>query len=130
MATRKGFNYYTKEEIDEDILGYSTEEKAAGKWIDGSIIYKKTIEYNSGITTGVTHISHGIDNFGIAIKAEVIGVASNATLLIPALARDSAGSGNSVTPWVATATEVRIYSTMNYADTIYITLYYTKTASA
>ena len=50
------------------IHNYSTNEQIVGTWIDGSIVYEKTI-YDAGGTYGSIGIEHGISNFGHCISA-------------------------------------------------------------
>lgn len=47
---------------------YSTEEKVVGKWIDGKLVYEKTIFADSGFVSGENNIAHNISNFEKTIK--------------------------------------------------------------
>jgi hypothetical protein len=125
----------TASKIDFSTLNfgnYSTSEVDTGfTWIDGSKIYKKTIEHLSGLSSGVNTIAHNISNIGIVIKKEIIGYASGAgtSFQLPMAAYTSTTpSGNSVNQWGVTTSAVQIYSTFQWSDQIYITLYYTKTS--
>ena len=40
---------------------YSTEEQVIGTWIDGKILYRKTILYNGSMSNDL-FIEHGIEN--------------------------------------------------------------------
>ena len=59
--------------VNYDVVGgeshqYSTAEQVVGKWVDGSILYEKTI-YNAGGTYGAISIAHNITNIGHCISA-------------------------------------------------------------
>ena len=121
MATKQGLNYYTKEEIDEDIIGYSTEEKAVGKWIDGSTIYKKTIEFGSLPNASDKTVAHGITDLKQFIEVRGIGVAQNKRALpLPY---------NTTLYINADATNITISASGDRSGYVgYATLYYTKNA--
>lgn len=124
MATKQGFNYYTKEEIDEKLLDdfiYSTAEKACGKWIDGSTIYKKTVEFGTLPNATNKIVAHGITNLEQFIEVKGIAVASNRRALpLP----------YNTTLYVnADATNITISASGDRSGYVgYVTLYYTKNA--
>lgn len=126
----------TASNIDFATLGfgnYSTSEVDTGfTWIDGSHIYKKTITHTTGIAAGAnTNISHGISNIGIVVKKEIIGYSTDtgATIQIPAATFvNTTPGGNNVNSWTVSASSLSIYSSLAYTDTVYVTLYYTKTS--
>ncbi len=96
-------DYATKQYVDEAIAGmpvppdiYSTDEHVVGTWIDGSIVYEKTIAI-SGVVSGVYTISmSGIKDF-ISYSGYIKDNWTPASLLpIPRVASDgnNIGIGN------------------------------------
>ena len=110
---------------DPIILDYSLSEVNTGmKWIDGSAIYKKTVNLGT-LPSGSKNVAHGISNLAYVIKTE--GYAANSTTLLPLpyvanVASSQIGfniyNGNIV---VQTGSDRTDYSG-------YITLYYTKSS--
>lgn len=68
---------------------YSTEEQVVGTWVDGSVIYEKTVIVSNMMIgydgTIHTSIPHNISNFGYAISLNIlcpkIGISSNNILV-------------------------------------------------
>lgn len=62
--------------LNPNLKRYSGIEHAVGTWIDGSIIYEKTIVYEgTSLPSGVTKINHGILNIGthkVVVEEEYI----------------------------------------------------------
>ena len=110
---------------------YSTSELATPyTWIDGKTIYKKTIEYTNALTAGaVNYINHNITNIGKVIKREFFGYNSSNgnSLVLPANTPT-----NNISNWTVTTTQIQIYATFAYGsdpnETLYLTLYYTKSS--
>lgn len=113
---------------DPIIMDYSTSEVNTGmKWIDGSAIYKKTINVGAVATNTPASVNHNISSLGIFIKSEAWGSSGNV---------QDGYSWYSI-PWVApshgisitiTETEVGILSSDFSLDQSYVTLYYTKSS--
>lgn len=106
---------------------YSTSEVDTGyTWVDGSPIYKKTVNTGSLPDTNYKDIAHGITGLGHIIKLEGYAASSTAQIPLPY-------SSNDVYPVdvsVQLPNNIRIYT---YSDrtnftSSYITLYYTKTS--
>lgn len=122
-------NAVTSSKIDFTTLGfanYSLSEVDTGfTWIDGKKIYKKTVEYTSGIQAGNNVISHGISGLVMVVNREIFGYRSsdNTTAPFPMYA-----STNEIGNWTINPTSIQINSTFAWADPVYITLYYTKSA--
>ena len=119
----------TAEKIDLGSIGldYSTTEVDTGaKWIDGSTIYKKTINFGALPNATSKSVAHGITNLGVVVGMD--GTASNGTyrLFLPYAAPTS-------TDCIAldvNATNVNVgtgYNRSGYTE-CYITLYYTKSS--
>ena len=112
---------------------YSTSEIDTGyTWIDGSHIYKKTIDFGALPNNTTKSVNHGISNFNFATKIEVVAVSTNGNETIPLPLPSKASSSDSLEMSV-TRTAVKI-STSNsgyWSSTFpncYVTLYYIKTS--
>ena len=113
---------------DPIIMDYSTSEVNTGmKWIDGSAIYKKTINVGAVTAGSSTSVNHNISSLGIFIKSEAWGSSGNVQdgyfwYSIPCV---SPSGGISLT---ITETEIGIFSSSSNLDQSYVTLYYTKSS--
>lgn len=113
---------------DPIIMDYSTSEVNTGmKWIDGSAIYKKTINVGAVTAGSSTSVNHNISSLGIFIKSEAWGSSGNVQdgyfwYSIPCV---SPSGGISLT---ITETEIGILSSSSNLDQSYVTLYYTKSS--
>ena len=119
----------TADKIDLGSIGldYSTTEVDTGaKWVDGSTIYKKTINFGALPNATSKSVAHGITNLGVVVGMD--GTASNGTyrLFLPYAAPTSADcialDVNATNVNVATG-----YNRSGYTE-CYITLYYTKSS--
>lgn len=52
----------------EDALNYSTTEHVVGKWINGSTLYEKTINFGSLPNTTTKNVAHGITNLSAVVE--------------------------------------------------------------
>ena len=122
LASGSYVAYYGGDPIIED---YSTLEVNTGmKWIDGSTIYKKTVNLGT-LPSGSKNVAHGISNLAYVIKSE--GYATNTTILLPL-------------PYVATTISSQIGFNIYNGNIVvqtgsdrtgysgYLTLYYTKSS--
>lgn len=120
MANKIGLNYPTKDE-----LGYFTTEQDTGStWIDGSTLYKKTIELGALPNATTKAVSHGISNLNIVVKIEGFAVINGRTLPLPHV---STGQDSHI--GIEADRSYVVVKTFNYdrsGYTGYITLYYTK----
>lgn len=122
-------NYVAVYGGDPIIMDYSTTEINTGvKWIDGSAIYKKTINFGALPNATSKSVAHGISNLGILIKFE--GVASNSSgrrLPLPILYEPSSATFN--TQLDCNNTAINIVTTQDQSEySAYVTLYYTKSS--
>lgn len=113
-------------------LDYSTSEVNTGTtWIDGSAIYKKTINFGTLPNASMKTVAHGISNLSEIIKIEGIFKSSGGYFSpIPQnfTGNSSMFSGACMT-MRADNTNIYYYSSNDSTgDTAYITLYYTKSA--
>lgn len=127
MATNQGMYYYTKEEIDElntDQSTYSTTEKAVGTWIDGSTIYRKTIEFGSLPNATTKNVAHNISNLSHVVKVEAIAKSGTRFFPLPSAQPDSLTYIIRVT---VEGSNINIVTGADRSDfNAYVTLYYTK----
>lgn len=107
-----------------------TEIKTSTKWVDGSIIYKKTTSSTTGSSNGSTKtLAHNISGFASLVKAEGIVVNDSLSIAQYWQIPTSFGSEN----WAAIrADSTNIYLNV-YGESLAgrpcnITLYYTKTS--
>lgn len=56
---------------------YSTDEQVYGVWIDGKVIYKKTIYLGSLPNNSTAHIAHNIQNLGEVVRFEGVALRSS-----------------------------------------------------
>lgn len=107
---------------------YSLEEQDTGfTWIDGSAIYKKTINFGALPSSGNKIVAHNITGFGALVDMKAMLYDTNASryklLNLP--------QGNN-TDWIVLEvnnTNVYAYVGSNFSNsTAYVTLYYTKSS--
>lgn len=124
----------TSDKIDFSTLNfgnYSISEQDTGfTWIDGSSIYKKTVNFGALPNATTKTVAHNISNIHLMIKAEGFFHTSLVDVFSPFPQNFSGNpdmfNGN-VSTMVVTKTDVRIDCTGNMSGaTAYITLYYTK----
>lgn len=108
-------------------MDYSTAEQATGyTWIDGNMIYKKTVNFGALPNSTAKTVAHSITSLGKIIELEGYGRKTNgATYPLPYA---SAGSGSM--ELYADNTNIEITTTNDRTDIseCYVTLYYTKGA--
>lgn len=108
---------------------YSTEEQVIGTWIDGKILYRKTILYNGSMSNDLI-IKHGIENIYDVINVSCIGRGDNSiNRPIPTFYKDDFNTYNACLYDVRDTTLEIIMSDffISYFNKIIITLEYTKT---
>ena len=112
---------------DPIILDYSTSEVNTGaKWIDGTAIYKKTINFGALPNSTAKNVAHSIVSLGKIIKLEGYGrKTSGGTYPLP-----YASAGSNSIELYANNTNIEITTTSDRTDITecYVTLYYTKTS--
>lgn len=112
-------------------LGYSTSEVNTGTtWIDGSAIYKKTINFGTLPNNAMKDVAHGISNLGWIVKMEGISKRSTDGTFFPIPFSSKNGVANCIEITVG-ATNIEISTGMDRTNMTdcYITLYYTKSNS-
>ena len=109
---------------------YSTSEVDTGAtWIDGSAIYKKTINFGTLPNNAMKDVAHDISNLGWIVKMEGISKRSTDGTFFPIPFSSKNGVGNCIEITVG-ATNIEISTGMDRTNMTdcYITLYYTKSA--
>lgn len=105
------------------VFDYSlTEVNTGAKWIDGSAIYKKTINFGSLPNATTENVAHNISNLDNVIKID--GYMTNGSNW-----RTLPYADGAFTSVYVSATQVSVYTTADMSSwTSYVTLYYTKTS--
>jgi len=108
-------------------IDYSTSEQSTGiKWIDGSIIYQKTINLGSLPNSTTKNVAHGISNLDSIVRIEAIITNGTVFAALPFVNTSSAAANIAVN---ANATNVSVTTGTNRTGySGYATLYYTKGA--
>lgn len=112
---------------DPIILDYSTNEVNTGaKWIDGSAIYKKTINFGALPNNTSKTVAHSISSLGRVVKVEqsITNGGTGALVL-------SSGNQSGIDEFnlYVTGTNVGIWCSTDRSNCdAYITLYYTKSS--
>jgi len=106
---------------------YTTNEKPYGNWIDGSVIYAKTIS-TGALSDGINNIPHNISNLRQIVKLEgVLRFSDGSTIPLGYF------NGTSLIMYVsggADATNVVVVSNVGNIASGEITVYYTKTETS
>ena len=111
--------------VDTD---YSTTEKIVGTWIDGSYIYKKTINCGALPNNTTKNVAHGISNLEILIKWELSSSKDSDNMYWPS-PYTSSSNINTQLQFDLSLTNIMLITHENWSGTnAYITLYYTKTS--
>lgn len=58
-------------------VSYSTAERKIGKWIDGSDLYEKTVDFGALPNATNKQVNHGIDNLGTMVEIKGIAIRSS-----------------------------------------------------
>lgn len=123
-------NYVAVYGGDPITMDYSTTEINTGaKWIDGTAIYKKTI--NTGALPNITtkNVAHNISNLGSVIKIEGWAYSSAAGFHFPLPYVSSGQVNECIGVYVDNSNIVIKAGVDRTAFTSYVTLYYTKSSS-
>lgn len=111
----------------EDATTYSTSEKVVGKWVDGSDLYEKTINFGALPNSDTKSVAHNISN--VAHIWIYDGFAENSTSGFTNQLNLSGGETiNNQFYFGVTKTEIRCVANSDRTsyDNCYITLRYTK----
>ena len=113
---------------DDDINAlstYSTSEQRIGTWIDGKPVYRKVIQYSNRILAGNVEIPHGIHNFKMLAKIEIITFYDNKYYATP-LIYNNVSSASYINYVDNTNIVLKLGENWDLY-TMYITVEYTKT---
>lgn len=113
---------------DPIIMDYSTSEVNTGtKWINGAVVYKKTINLGSLPNNTVKAVAHSISNLDFVIDVQATASDGVNRIVIPATA--TTGTASQVSIYID-GTNVNITSGNDRSGySGYATLYYTKSSS-
>lgn len=112
----------------EDALSYSTIEHVVGKWIDGSLLYEKTIDLGSLPNTTNKNVAHNITNLKEIINLSGTMVITGTSRFYPLPYVDNNNMTNNIA-FEVNATNVIVKTSTNFSSNSgYITLRYTKTS--
>lgn len=113
-----------------DFATYSTEEKVAGKWIDGKIIYKKTISTGSlPNAVGAKTIPLGISNLDSVLKIEGVYISSDGYIFPDNSPAFEDGNNKPAIRTIINNGSLQINVGMDRSQCVgYITVYYTKSS--
>lgn len=128
-ATLTSNNYIAVYGNDPIIMDYSTAEVNTGAaWIDGSTIYKKTVNTGTLPDQSMSWTAHGISNLSRVIKFEGNAYDSTNSMYIPL--PFSGTTGTNVVGVRANGTNIYIISPEDFSSYTesYVTLYYTKSS--
>ena len=107
-------------------LKYSLEEAVVGEWVDGTVLYQKTVYCGALPNNGTKSVAFDIDNFGFAVGISGFAVSSTMAITVPYV--DTTASNNIGVAIDGSNIRLRTGSNRSaFADT-YITLQYTKSA--
>lgn len=109
-----------------DGVHYSTEEQAIGTWIDGSTLYRKTINFGALPSKNLKSVEHGIDDLDFLVKFTMIAKSRSGDFIdAPFVLTSSATNNTSV--WAST-TNIFMRTAIDYShySICYVTLEYTK----
>jgi hypothetical protein len=121
--------FYTKEyeDLEGAEFAFSEDEYATGNlWIDGSMIYRKTIDFGAMPDTTTKSVNHNISSLDPDKIIAAYGSTSNGSTMFP-LPRVATALNENIMVWV-TATQVNCAcgSDLSGYDQGYITIEYTK----
>ena len=114
---------------------YSTSERVIGTWIDGSILYEKTIDFGALPANTTKNVNHSILNLDIV--TQIIATATRpasqgtyASIPVPSTHWETVGNQNEITI-TDTYITIRNHNANASAFTkVYVTLKYTKTSTS
>lgn len=124
LKNRAGDTIIPVTDLMED---YSLNEVNTGKkWIDGTVVYKKTIDLGSLPNNNAKAVAHNISNLGFVIDVQATASDGTNRIVIPATA--TTGTASQVAIYID-GTNINITSGNDRsAYSGYATLYYTKTS--
>lgn len=109
-------------------VDYSTSEHKIGKWIDGSDLYEKTIDFGALPNNTTKNVAHGIGNLDYIIA--ITGTAKRADGNVAVLPTVNPGNVSYGVNIYANSTTVSVQTAFDFSawSKSYVTLRYTKTS--
>jgi hypothetical protein len=106
---------------------YSTTEQDSGeKWIDGKIIYCKTVNLGAFPNSTTKNVAHGVTGMTYLVKYEGMGANSAPTFTALPFVNNGAASNWNMVVRVDRTNVIMVSDADNSSYSGYITLYYTK----
>lgn len=106
---------------------YSTSEVNTGfTWVDGSAIYKKTINFGTLPNASNKSVAHGISNLNRVIRVEAIADYGTGSTKFPIPFSSSAAQSSNVSIAIESSTIGIQTGNDRSGATAYVTLFYTK----
>lgn len=107
---------------------YSYTEQAVGTWVDGSTIYKKTIDFGTLPNSTTKEVEAGLTNVGIVIKIE--GICYLPSYFATLDSNNSSGDVGWIFGYYKGADKIRCVTNYDRSSyRAYVTIYYTKSTS-
>ena len=110
-------------------LDYSNSGITGVDWIDGKVIYKKTIQFGALPDSTTKTVAHGINHLEKIVKIEAISRMSNSPYTAISLPAQTSFGGEGSVSISVDKDNVSIQTTTNLGsygfDTTYVTIYYT-----
>lgn len=110
------------------ISDYSLSEKVIGKWVDGSTLYEKTINFGQLPNTTTKNVAHGIVNLKRIIYANGMAYRSTDGLNTPVPSPQASATNQLLLGVNSTNVSITTYVDRSMYGECYITLQYTKTS--
>lgn len=112
----------------EDTLNYSADEHVVGKWIDGSTLYEKTIDFGYLPNATSKSVSLGANNVNVIVSVNGVAQRSSDGSIVTLPEASSSNTSYNI-ELTASRTAINIFTAYNYsAYYAYVTLRYTKTS--
>lgn len=107
---------------------YSTEEQVVGTWVDGSILYEKTVEFGALPNTATKTVPHGITNVDMIFATEAFMF--NPTTGYSTYLNMTNDTISSQAQYVVNRNNIEIWAGLNRTEWMgYVTVRYTKTTT-
>lgn len=129
LAPNHFIGVYSENPSAPIVLDYSLTEVDTGyTWIDGSPIYKKTVDCEALLNNSIKSVNHNISNLGFIVKIEGMTLATTGTSLPIPFASISSQDNNINISVTTSAIIIATGVDRSNCTETYVTLYYTKTS--
>ena len=119
-------NYVEHKEFSNKQI-YSTSEQVVGTWVDGSTLYKKTIDFGTLPNATSKKVAHNISDLRSIIKIETVATTGENFFPLPFLGTET----NLNITFYANKTNILISAPIDRSSySAYVTLYYVKSTTS